>query len=374
MEPRIEISTGKILVGIRTRMTLAGNTTARLWQSFMPRRNEIKNKTGSDLFSVEIYDETTDINSFNAGTGFEKWAAVEVSSPDEIPAGLETFVLPGGLYAVFTYRGAANDFADTFRYIFGTWLPASIYMLDARPHFEIMGEKYKGNEPDSEEDIWIPISLKQQGPEADKSRAAAEVFNKQANTYQDKFMNVDLYHDSLDLFCDHIVKGADILELACGPGNVTKYLLQKRPDLNILGTDLAPDMIALAQANNPQAKFQLMDCRDIGVLTGKYDAILCSFGLPYLSKEDAIRLIVDAAKLLRPGGVLYLSTMADDYSRSGYQTSGSGDTIFVHYHEADYLRARMEDNGFELIDMRHQDFPAGPTKTTDLIIVAKKSA
>jgi AraC family transcriptional regulator len=29
--------------------------------------------------------------------------------------------------------------------------------LDQRPHVEVMGEKYKNNDPDSEEEIWIPI-------------------------------------------------------------------------------------------------------------------------------------------------------------------------------------------------------------------------
>ena len=33
----------------------------------------------------------------------------------------------------------------------------SEYEFDNRPQFEILGEKYKNNAPDSEEEIWIPI-------------------------------------------------------------------------------------------------------------------------------------------------------------------------------------------------------------------------
>jgi AraC family transcriptional regulator len=36
------------------------------------------------------------------------------------------------------------------------------YELDDRPHFEILGDKYKNNDPNSEEEIWIPIKLKKQ--------------------------------------------------------------------------------------------------------------------------------------------------------------------------------------------------------------------
>lgn len=157
MEPRIISIPPKILVGNRMRMCLADNKTFELWHSFMPRRNEIRNKLNAELISVEVYDQNLDFKDFNPTTEFEKWAAVEVSAFEEIPGGMEPLNLPGGLYAVFNYKGAANDFEPTFHYIFGTWLPQSEFALDIRPHFEVMGEKYKGNDPTSEEEIWIPV-------------------------------------------------------------------------------------------------------------------------------------------------------------------------------------------------------------------------
>jgi AraC family transcriptional regulator len=78
-----------------------------------------------------------------------------------IPKEMEPYLLPEGLYAVFNYKGAASQGANMFRYIFGTWLPASDYLLDNRPHFEILGEKYKNEDPESEEEIWIPIKTKE---------------------------------------------------------------------------------------------------------------------------------------------------------------------------------------------------------------------
>ena len=62
------------------------------------------------------------------------------------------------------------------------------------------------------------------------------IFDKLAELYQTKYMDVSLYNDSLDLFCDCIlVENPEILEIACGPGNITKYLLQKRSDFKIYG-------------------------------------------------------------------------------------------------------------------------------------------
>lgn len=84
----------------------------------------------------------------------------EVSNLSIIPEGMEPFVLKGGLYAVFNYKGNQQQAAAAFQYIFGTWLPASHYTVDNRPHFEILGDKYKNGDPDSEEEIWIPIKYK----------------------------------------------------------------------------------------------------------------------------------------------------------------------------------------------------------------------
>jgi AraC family transcriptional regulator len=126
----------------------------------MPRRKEVTNQIGTDIFCLQVYDPFFDFKIFDPSRTFEKWAAVEVPDFTSIPKEMEAFTLQGGLYAVFLHRGAAATGATTFRYIFETWLPNSDYSIDDRPHFEILGSKYKNNDPSSEEDIWIPVQPK----------------------------------------------------------------------------------------------------------------------------------------------------------------------------------------------------------------------
>lgn len=53
-----------------------------------------------------------------------------------------------------------------------------------------------------------------------------ETWNKGASMYQDKFMDLDLYNENYDFFCDSLNKpNSKILEIGCGPGNITKYIL-----------------------------------------------------------------------------------------------------------------------------------------------------
>jgi AraC family transcriptional regulator len=156
MLPRIEILTEKKFIGRRLLMSFANNKTFELWRSFMQRRKEIRNSIGIELYSLEVYTHGF-FNNFNPNTEFEKWAAVEVTDFDFIPEGMETLIVPGGLYAVFIHKGPASEGPRTYNYIFTEWLPNSEYLLDNLPHFAVMGEKYKQDEAGSEEEIWVPV-------------------------------------------------------------------------------------------------------------------------------------------------------------------------------------------------------------------------
>ena len=157
LKPRIETITAIKLIGKRLTMSLSDNRSGELWRSFMQSRKEIGNSIGNTLYSIQVYDPLYYAN-FNPTTEFVKWAASEVTDFYNMPDGMETITLPAGLYAVFPYKGLSSD-PQIFRYIFGTWLPDSGYTLDNRPHFEKLGEKYKNEDPDSEEEIWIPIKF-----------------------------------------------------------------------------------------------------------------------------------------------------------------------------------------------------------------------
>lgn len=158
MNPRIITLSEKKLIGKRLVMSFADYKVSELWKGFMPRRKEITSNLSTDLFSLTVYKPTHFLN-FSPSNEFEKWATVEVSNFDYVPSEMETFTLNGGLYAVFDYKGLNTD-DSIYRYIYLEWIPSSDYDLDNRPHFEILGKKYKNNDPESEEEIWIPIKSK----------------------------------------------------------------------------------------------------------------------------------------------------------------------------------------------------------------------
>ena len=156
-QPAIIQTESKILVGKKLEMSHSNDLTKYLWQSFMPRKKEILKRTSENLFSMQVYPATYDLNKFDPDAKFTKWAAVEVKELEDIPPGMEVHLLQGGLYAVFNYKGERAGAGEFFRCIFEEWLPGSGYVLDQREHFEVLGEKYNKDSDTSEEGVWIPI-------------------------------------------------------------------------------------------------------------------------------------------------------------------------------------------------------------------------
>ncbi|KAF2512708.1 GyrI-like domain-containing protein [Flavobacterium zhairuonense] len=156
MEAQIKILTEKKLVGKHIIMSFMENQTFQLWSSFMPKRKEIKNTVDANLYSLEVFPNGY-FDNFDASKTFQKWAAVEVRNFPVIPEEMETLIIPTGIYAVFIHKGPASEGHKTYHTIFAEWLPNSEYTVDDRPHFAVMDEKYKKDDPDSEEEIWIPI-------------------------------------------------------------------------------------------------------------------------------------------------------------------------------------------------------------------------
>ncbi|MGB5941972.1 MAG: GyrI-like domain-containing protein [Leeuwenhoekiella sp.] len=146
------------LVGLRIKLSLSFDGTAKLWQDFLARLEEISNRIPKAFYSVQVYPENLKMSEFTEHTEFIRWAAVEVNEFGAIPEGMQTKTLTGGKYAVFLHKGPVKTFVQTSNHALGTWLPNSEYTLDDRAHFEILGDKYYGPEhPESEEEMYIPI-------------------------------------------------------------------------------------------------------------------------------------------------------------------------------------------------------------------------
>lgn len=203
-----------------------------------------------------------------------------------------------------------------------------------------------------------------------------QTWNKVASLYQEKFMDLDLYNETYDLICTSIIKpDAKILEIGCGPGNITKYLLGKRPDFDVFGIDVAPNMVVLAKNNNPTATFSVMDCRQIDELKTKYDGIVCGFCLPYLSPADCAKFINDCYHLLEENGLIYISFVEGEPSESGFKVASTGDRSYFYFYDLDELIKQLGENEFGEMKVFKVEYKRSESEmeTHTIIVATKKS-
>lgn len=203
--------------------------------------------------------------------------------------------------------------------------------------------------------------------------SAESVFNKQAKAYEEKFMYLDLYNDTYDALCDLLHDTASVLDVGCGPGNISRYLFSKRPGLQVHGIDIASNMVDLARANNPSGCFGVMDCREISTLGRTYDAIVCGFCLPYLSQPETESFLTSATNLLQPGGLLYLSVIEGDRNYSRSQASADGQhTTMIHYYSESFLSSLLEPQAMKPVFVQRKEYRDKSESSSHLILTFKK--
>ncbi|PZD79504.1 trans-aconitate 2-methyltransferase [Mesonia sp. K7] len=207
----------------------------------------------------------------------------------------------------------------------------------------------------------------------DKYQETFLTWDQVALAYQEKFMDLSLYNHTYDAFIRFLPQKASVLDVGCGPGNITRYLLEKNPNHQLLGIDVSPKMVALAAKNNPTADFEVMDCRDISLLSQKFEGIIAGFCIPYLSKTDCQHFFKACADLLQPKGVFYLSFVPGNPKNSGFISNKQGSRVYFNYHTLAFIKEEMENRGLEIKKSDYINYDKGnQTSETHVVLMAQK--
>ena len=138
-------------------MNMMKDRTAEVWKTFMPLFAQIPGKVNLQKISIQNYGGAFDIHSFTPETLFMRGAAVEISGEQELPTPLETLKFRGGLYLKTRYKGLPQNAVTFFQKLYLEVLPQMKLQPDNRIQFELLLPNYSPENPDSEEDVFIPV-------------------------------------------------------------------------------------------------------------------------------------------------------------------------------------------------------------------------
>jgi AraC family transcriptional regulator len=157
MEPKI-VTLGPLhLAGQPYYGNAEGGAFGQAWQRFDTKNFPVPNRVDPKIYyGLEVYGP-----EFMTANKWTYMPCVEVGDLTDLPGLLFGKIIPANTYAVFTANQGLASIHDVFMYAYGTWLPNSRYEVAAPYDFELYDdERFHGDGPNEEIDIYIPIKEK----------------------------------------------------------------------------------------------------------------------------------------------------------------------------------------------------------------------
>jgi SAM-dependent methyltransferase len=129
-----------------------------------------------------------------------------------------------------------------------------------------------------------------------------------AEQFADELDHKPLERGLLEAFCEMAPPGA-IADIGCGPGHITRFLAERRDD--VLGVDLSPEMVALAQRQQPRLRFEVASMLGLPYADGVWSGVVAMYSIIHFDPDERVRAFAEFARTLRPDGVLLMSFHVD---------------------------------------------------------------
>lgn len=209
---------------------------------------------------------------------------------------------------------------------------------------------------------------------SDLNKETFETWNKIAGLYNEKFMDISLYNDSYLSFCSKFPSlSPTLLEIGCGPGNITQFIKNQLPTATITAVDYAPAMIELAKENVPSVNFEVLDARAISTIQQAFDGIICGFIIPYLNADECQEFIQNCAEKLTKNGWFYISFVPHSETFTEIKSSPDGNKVEFNYFSIDFIEKELERNSLVIEEIHEVPFPRNNNETEiHRVIIAQK--
>lgn len=172
-----------------------------------------------------------------------------------------------------------------------------------------------------------------------------DAYTAVADRYIGMFGTTEKVHaDDLAFIGRHLsIRSGPVLDLGCGPGQMTGYL--RSLGVDAAGIDMVPEFIAYAKAAHPGIEFQLGSMHHLDAGDGSVAGILTWYSLIHLPPEELDGALAELRRVMAPGGTLVAGFFdADEIGHFDHKV------VTAYRWPADEFSARLARAGFTEIE------------------------
>ncbi len=165
-----------------------------------------------------------------------------------------------------------------------------------------------------------------------------------------------------------------IADVGCGPGHVARYLHEQGAE--VLGIDLSPEMVSVAQRLNPGIRFEQGSMLALDAPEAAWGGIVAFYSIIHVPPDARPQALSEFFRVLRPGGMALLAFHVGDERRhldDWWDQPVSLDFYFLQPRE---IQAQLEAAGFvvEATLVRQPYAPVVEHQSERAYLLARKPA
>lgn len=147
-----------------------------------------------------------------------------------------------------------------------------------------------------------------------KETLVREQYNEQASIYDRRWSNYINTTLSFLQSWTEIANDEIVLDIACGTGELEKFLLQKNPEQRITGVDISEEMLNKARQKlsvYSQVSWQTARATELPFGDRSFDVVMCASAFHYF--DDPLASLIEMKRVLKPDGRVVILDWCKDY-------------------------------------------------------------
>ncbi len=200
-----------------------------------------------------------------------------------------------------------------------------------------------------------------------------ETYNRIAEDWHRDHLDDDWWIEGTDLFIKSLAPGAHVLDVGCGSGVKSRYLIDR--GFKVTGIDISEKLLEIARRDVPEAEFKVFSMTDLDSMRETFDGVFAQASLLHIPKKDAGEVVQKMVRRLVSGGHLSINVKETQEGKPeegmlkedgyGYQYER-----FFSYFTMSELEHYLADAGLQVVSELRNQNKSG--KTVWLQIIGRK--